>query len=309
MSTPSPSLVVSQATAILAGKTSGIIFATFKKQAKNAFPSLRTCPTDTFSIIARKVLAINELSDPDTTEDGAHTGSGLESGPRVVKLEIHLHLNSSLGKHPQPVAALRGVNVTTDESGVTTIGQRWKMHFKWQSANPPVRINGNGPTNVQIRVFRTRAPTQAKTHRLPSHGPQRPIIILMCIVIAKWNEFARASQAAVLVWPIFIVVRETLVPLIAQVGGDRGSRDRKYLRDALKKYGIGKPHLKATTLVIEAEDVLENCDLNRVKAAVDRTHARGVENCVEVFLEEARVSCTSYSQPVRIEHPLGTDYD
>ncbi|KAG1891710.1 uncharacterized protein F5891DRAFT_1197558 [Suillus fuscotomentosus] len=267
MSTPSLSLVVSQAMAILAGNTSGIIFATYKKQAKNTFPSLKICPTNTFSIISWKVLAINQLSDPDTGEDGAHPGSGFD--PWVVKLEIHLCLNSNLGKHPQPVAVLQGVNITTDESGVTTVGQvmatmlpalnRCLQLTEDKGSCPSQNTSTSKSWSSAANCIHLEDMKVAMDEWLSDHSD----------VIAKWREFAHASQAAVLAWPIFILVHEALVPLIAEVGGDRGSKDRKYLRDALKTHGIGNPQLRAATLIIEAEDLLENCHLNHVKAAVD----------------------------------------
>lgn len=106
-------------------------------------------------------------------------------------------------------------------------------------------------------------------------------------VTSKWSRFTPASQATVLAWPIFLVIKDSLVPLMDQVGGGRGSRTRKFLLEALKEHGIGKPHLQAADMIVDAEEWLPDCDMETLKVAFDGVRIRGVENCVGAVLKKA----------------------
>ncbi|KAG2097739.1 uncharacterized protein F5147DRAFT_777901 [Suillus discolor] len=98
---------------------------------------------------------------------------------------------------------------------------------------------------------------------------------------SRWKMFSSVSHGSVPVWTVFLIVKETLALLVSEVARFQ----KKHLRQVMKQYNIGIPHLNAADHVAYATDLIDNSDLELIKRKLKGVQKRGVAQCVGEVLD------------------------
>ncbi|KAG2345445.1 hypothetical protein BDR05DRAFT_946547 [Suillus weaverae] len=75
------------------------------------------------------------------------------------------------------------------------------------------------------------------------------------------------------------------------VSGYSGTKERRSLTDAVKKYGLGEAYIKAAQGVIDGNEALSSCNLGKLKETLVGQKVHGIQAIIQVIVEAARGSC------------------
>jgi hypothetical protein len=332
--------LLQQAKDVLNGNKAGHNFATFKKNARQAFPSITLYPTDKFCVIAQKVI--------DAAMD-----SSLE--PSKARLVLHLRINDD----SDGVSLIEGAEVVVDETGKTTIGevvsavlpllnescllQDIEHDIAIQMSHGSIPLTRRKTARSDSREFEVRGelvdgpvllksytklvvhnaietsatdqssstpwlatkkrdsikpkPTNTSskssaglaTSELADDDEYHKVVIIVDQWVdthkPRWSKFGRIIHDHGAPWTIFKLVEEDVVPLIEFVNDSGVMSSKKFIQIAVKKHGLGKPHVLAADLIIDAKDLIAESNLKLIKRALEGQHIRGVQKCVQAVLD------------------------
>jgi len=60
---------------------------------------------------------------------------------------------------------------------------------------------------------------------------------------------------------------------------------KKFIQIVVKKHGLGKSHVQAANLIIDAKDLIAESNLKLVKRALEGQHIRDIQKCVQAVLD------------------------